>query len=53
MDTDKPSALEHPLTLDDLMKKLVSDVQNLFEQQQQLQSQFAIFQLQQQQLLDQ
>ena len=44
MDTDQTAALKHPPTSDDLMQKLISDVQSFSEQQQQqLQSQFATF----------
>lgn len=46
MDTDKPPAREHLPASNDLMQKLVGDVHSLFEQQQQLQSQFVAFQLQ-------
>lgn len=53
MDIDQPSAPEHPPASDDPMQKLVGNVQSLSEQLQQLQYEFVMFQIQQQQLLDQ
>lgn len=54
MDTNQPPTSQHPPASDHLIQKLISGAQSLSEQQQQLKSQFAAFQLQQQQqLLDQ